>query len=264
MSTTVVIGWGSEDRFDGATVTADSAPQSSYALTTFGRRDPATRICWSVTDLVLTFTLAAPQRGDVLVVPCANLDEGTLLTTVLRLTNGAGLDIPVPVPAMQQNGIPRTIVVDVAAAEPNATTRTSDVWNLEITGNASAITFGGLVCLFPKRTLEVVDWGLSYTKRQHRQELTNEHGRRVRTNLRTNTRAVTFSMTLEAADAPDVEDWYDASSGSVDPTLLWIQLAELDALVGTLGETFAAQQQAGAFVYKTSFDFAELSKGKPV
>lgn len=263
MSTTVIVGWASEDRLADAVFTADTAPIASYSLSTFGYRNPAERIRWDVTDLALTATVGAAVRGDVLVIPACNLDEGDELTTVLRLTNGAGLDVPVPVPARRVNGQARTIVLDLTELA-SAGTRTSTVWTLEVVGNSVDIIFGGFIGLFAKRTIAAMQWGITAGKTQHASQVVNDHGGRYRVNLRTTTRTLAYALAVEATELPEAEDWHDANEGLVEPGLLWVQRDELDAIVGTLDEAFLARQRDGMDVYDITGTFTELSKGKPV
>lgn len=261
MSTTVVLQRASDDVFNAATMSG-TAPSASYSLSTLTRRDPATRVRFGSGTVTVTFTLAAPARGDIFVLPCSNLDSGS---TVAALTNGAGLNEAITIPALQQQGIPRTAILDLTVAEPNATTRTSNVWNLVITGNSVNVTLGGAVFLFtPKRTVDAVQWGLSYEKGHQADEHRNVYASRDRFDFRTTERVLSWQASVEPSELTDLEDCYDANHGIVYPGLLWVQRDELDAYIGTFGPKFRARQRDGYFLYDVACDFLELSKGKPV
>ena len=261
--TSVIVGWATEDRFEGAVITADATPLASYSLDTFGFRNPAERIRFAEQALVLTATLAADARGDVLVIPCCNIDAGDADTTGLRLTNSSGLDVPVPVPALRQNGIPRTIALDLTDLADEATL-TADVWNLEITGNSVPLTFGGFLGLFAKRTIEAMQWGIAPRVTQHALQTVNEYGGRYRVNFRTQTRALAYTLSVEPDELTAVEDWHDANAGLAKPGLLWVVSDELEPMIGTLEETQAAPQAQGMLLYDVAGVFTALSKGKPV
>lgn len=262
MSTTVLVGHADDDLLHEGAVTSTVAPLATYSLATLLLRNPAARVRFGVGTVTVTWTLDAPARGDIFVLPVSNLDAGTGVAT---LTNGAGLSVGLTVPAMQKSGIPRTLAVDLVLAQPTALTRTSDVWNLVVSGNSVPLTLGGAAFLFSeKRTLEALQWGIGYRKRHHAKQETNEYGGRYRTNLRTNTRELDCTASAEPAEVMALEDFYDANAGLVDPGLLWVQRTELDAYIGTWQEVFEARQRDGVLLYDVAMRFSELSKGKPV
>jgi hypothetical protein len=261
MSTTVLVGWGDEDRFADAIWSSDADPMESYQLTDFGFRNPAERVVWEGTDLVLTATLMEAILGDILVIPACNLDPGS---DVLRLTNAEGLDLAVTVPQPYRNRIPRTIALDLTTLDLDDEIRTSDEWNLEVTGNSRPIAFGGLICLFDKRTITAMQWGLEPRRQQHANQVVNEYGTRYRTGMRTQTRALGYRLSVEPSELGGVEDWYDANEGLVQPGLLWVQASEIDPIVGTLDEVLQAKQASDSTgLYEIAGLFTELTKGKP-
>lgn len=262
MSTTVIVARATDDVFADATITSTVAPSSTYSLATLNTQVPAARVRFGSGTVTITWTLGSAARGDIFVLPVSNLDAGTGVAT---LTNGAGLSVGLTVPAMQANGIPRTLVVDLALAQPTALTRTSTVWNLVVSGNTANLILGGAAFLFtPKRTLDAIQWGIGYRKTQHVRETMNQYGGRYRVNFRTNTRELDCVARVEAGDLDDLENWYDANAGLTDPGLLWVQRDELDAYIGTWQEVFEARQVGQTFQYDVSMQFSELSKGKPV
>lgn len=261
MSTRVIVARPSDDIFQGATITSTVAPMTSYDLLTLLLRDPACRVRFNAGTVTITWTLDTPARLDVFVLPVSNLDEGY---DVASLTNGSGLNVPVIVPPRQLNNIPRTCALDVTEAEANATTRTSTVFNLVISGNSANVILGGAAFGYgQRRLLDAVQWGFKYRKRQAVVQSTNEYLSRYRVNLSTNARVLDCRALAEPEEVKDLEDHYDDCRGAFLPGLLWPQLAELDAYIGTW-EAFEAQQQEGKFLYDVAMQFEELSKGKPV
>ena len=125
---------GDDNILAGSTVSG-TAPSSTYSLATLLTMQPAARVRWGSPTVSVTFTLDAPARGDVFVLPVSNLEEsidGASPESVAVLTNGAGLSVALTIPALQGNGLPGTVCVDLTDAEPNATIRTSAVWTLTI------------------------------------------------------------------------------------------------------------------------------------
>lgn len=243
------------------TVTSTFAPLTSYTLATMNTDRPDARVLFGVTTVTITWTLGSPALGDILVIPTSNL-EGAVLT----LTNGAGLSQAITIPAMTVNRIPKTIVADLSVLVPNPTTRTSNVWNLVIAANANNVKMGGAVYIFsPKRTLTPGDINQVFVlARQHAGiDTPNMYLTRYRQDFQTQIRSLSGKITCGAAQAADLESWYDDNGGNTLPGLLWPDSGVGDAYIGTLSSVVASSHKI-ADVYDVGLTFSELSKGKPV
>jgi hypothetical protein len=264
MADETIYASGGDNILDGITPTG-TAPSTTYSLATLALMQPAARVRWGATGISLVFTLGSAARGDVLVIPVHNLDEGGgSPASVLTLTNGAGLSVTVPVPADQANGQASTIVLDLTEAEPNPTTRTASVWTLTIAGNSANVTLGGAVAIFgPKRVLNPdLRWGFSLQEQAGRSQTINAHLVRYIVNFRTTERSIVAS--IRTSDLEGVRAWFQENAAGTAPGLLWTQLAGHDAYLGIWEPTFHATNIEGTEYYDIDLTFTELSKGKPV
>lgn len=250
-----------DDILVGATI-GGTTPSTSYALSTLGLGLPAARVRWPSTVATIDFTLGSSQRGDVLVIPTSNLDPGS--SSVLTLTNGAGLSEAVPIAALQANGVPKTTIFDIEAAEPNVATRTSATWHLLISGNSSNIQMGGAVSIYGAGRVLTPDFlhGFQVQNLNAVDEQANEYLTRYRVNYRSVERSVGVTVRALASQVGAIRDWSDAAFGSGRPSLFWPDRAELDAYYGTLDQAFSMKHVEGD-IYDVPIVFRELSKGQP-
>jgi hypothetical protein len=246
----------------GITPTATVAPSTSYSLSTLASMNPAARVKWSVTTVTITFTITSAQ-GDIFVLPMHNLDPGS---SVLTLTNGAGFSHALTIPAVQANGFPPTLVVDLTALSG---TRTSTTWNLVIAGNSVNVQLGGCVAIYgPKRTfLDAVIGGYFAPEFHEREtayisEVVNEYGTAYVHDYEAVTRQIEI---LIRADSPTglglIRDWFRANHGRATGSLFWPDTSVVDAYVGRWQTTFDVQHTT-AYYKPIPIVFDELSKGK--
>lgn len=256
-----IIGSETENILRGA-AWSGTAPLASYALTTFERFEPAARVRYGATSATVTATLGAAARGDILAIPVAG-------ATGLTVTNNNGLSEVVPVPTLPSNRIPLTIMFDLTLAEPNATTRTADVWNFAFTGTSN-ITLGAYIGLFSPRTeFEDADfqWGLIEAVKAFGRVTENDHGVLYRQNNRTLRRRVSGTKLSLATDVAALRAWYAGSFGQYGVSLLWPDPDVNDGLIGVLPEELEIVTMAPTGddrVYQARIDFRELVKGRPV
>lgn len=250
-----------ENILSGATWSGTS-PADTYALATFERFDPATRILFSSGTATVTATVTS-ARGDVLAIPVTNADT-------LIVTNGAGLNEAIAIPTMTRNRIPRTIVADLVALEPNSTTRTSTTWHFAMVCNSASLIIGGAIAIYsPKHSLAVGDfqWGGSESREHYGVVHENPYGVRYLLTRETMRRSVSLVKLATQADLDELQDWYDASQGQFGPALLWPDPDLNDAYLGTLQDKLSVTKLAPSSlgtIYSVAIQMEELSKGRPV
>lgn len=250
-------GAASENILDGATVTG-TTPSTSYYLSTIVTMDPADRIRFDTGNARFDFTLAEAKTGGVLVLPVSNADAGS---SVVTLMNGAGLSIPVPIPAHTRNGIPRTTLLDFSTSG----NLSSAAWTLLFSGNSVPVTVGGAVGIFPRNVLpggmKFEDFG--GVKERAGLDEYNEYKNRRRFPLRTLERKLDFSLDVPGSSLSVLEDWFDGTD--IDQAgYVWPQLEGVDGYFGTLPTAFATKRLGDTGYFSVQITFAELSKGKPV
>lgn len=251
---------------NGAVITSSPAPTVAADLVKLGYGRPDWTVIFGATTVTITFTTLTPEQGDILVIPKLNVVSGS--PSVLRLTNGAGLNVDISIPGLLRNGIQKTIVVDLTLLEPNNTTRTSTVWNLVITGNSVNVKIGGAVAIYgPKTALADRDFQWSYTTRKTGavSEQVNEYLTAFRLNMQAMTRSIDLSTMATDADADALEAWFDANNGRGLPGLLWLTPEVEDGFFGVWQKEFSRVVGLASVpdtnVIKVTFD--EFSKGIP-
>lgn len=246
---------------DGAVVTSDVAPAASYSLDTLLSLRPSTRVRFEVDTVTITFTLDDPAEVDLFALPMSNLSGA-----VLTLTNGSGLSRAITLAAVRRNGIPYTTIVDLSIATPSAVTRTSDVWNLEIAGNAADVILGG--CVWLGSPLEALghnySWGSRGRAKHGTTSIENDYLAEYVTNKRTFRQE--FELNLASATDADraiVLGWNHANFGRGYPSVLWM---DPDINDGTFGRWQEEYEEAYVFLDNTEIPIVwrEASKGKPL
>lgn len=251
--------------FIGADVTATPSPMSTYDEATLLTHRPGDRVRWSTGTVTLRFDLPSALRADLLVVPVWNvIDESE---PVVTLESDAGMDVPIAVPVMMPSGIPRTTAVDLTLLEEDPAKRTSDGFDLIITGNVVNLIMGGAVLLYgPKRTFEDSDWEWGFG-REHQYFSTvheNEYGTDLVNTRRTRRRTVSVSTQASPDDADTIELWTDANFGDGLPGLIWPRPDRgYEAYFGRLSNALRQEARPGDAV-QIALTFTEISKGKPV
>lgn len=224
----------------------------------FERFDPATIITYEPGTSTVTATISS-ARGDILAIPATNADG-------LVVTNGTGLNLSIPIPEMPRSGIPRTIVCDLSALQPNNVLRTSTVWHFTFTCSTGFLIVGAAIALYsPLHELAVGDfqWGGSDLQTAYGISQESPFGVRYLTPLETASRSVKVTKLATAADLQALQDWYDGSWGQFRPALLWPDPSVNDALVGTIQEKLDVTKMAPSSigtVFSVGIQFDELTK----
>lgn len=241
-------------------VTAGSTVSHGPLL--IGRLDPAVRVLFtsSIGTLIATIPSA---RGDVLAIPVTN-------ASLLTVTNGSGLNVSVPVPALPVSGIPLTLVCDLSLLAPNPSTRTSTTWGFAFASSVGGLVLGAAIALYAPRR-ELVDgdfqWGGTETRTAFGSVQESPAGVRWRNPRQTQCRSAKLTKLATQDDADAIQGWFDGSRGQFDPALLWPDPAVNDAYFGTLGDTLEMTRLAPTVdgpVFSVSLQFDELAKGRPV
>lgn len=239
-----------------------TAPSTGSSLTTFETLEPSARVAYGSGTATVTATIT-PARGDVLVIPVTNADG-------LTVTNGAGLNVSVPVPEMTRSRIPKTIVCDLSALQSNPTTRTSSTWNFAFSSGSGNLTIGGAIALFAPRH-ELLDGDFQWGGRDSRQAFgvnqENSYGLRYLFPYETIRRSVAVSKLATQTDLDALKDWFTGSGGAYGVSLLWPDPDVNDAYLGTLQDQLEVTRLAPTAdgpVFSVAFEFEELTKGRPV
>jgi hypothetical protein len=252
----------------GALITSSDVPATGYDLETLGYLRPDMRVAFNDGTVTITWECLTngesptlPARGDIFVLPMHNLDDG-----VATLTNDQGLSQAITVPDPLGNGLPRTIVIDLTVATPNAATRTSAFWQLVVVGNSVPLVLGGAVAIYsPKQALADRDFqfGHAFKKKGFYLDAGNDFGTLFRQDLRTMKRWVELQTVATADDADALETWFEENHGAALPGLLWFDPNIQDAFLGYLGDTFARTYLFDD-AESIALTFEELSKGVPL
>lgn len=245
-----------------------TAPSTSYSLSTFGLKNPAARVRWGTTTVTVTATVSS-AIGDIFVLPMHNLTPGG--TTVLKITNGNGFDSGfIVIPALQANGFPPTLVVDLTALA-SAATRTSTTWNIVITGNAANVILGAAILIYGGKTSLLNNaaghnfmWA-GYTEREHHctDEVRNQYGTRYIDDHATAYRTVDVQLAATAAGVSEARDWYRGCHGAGRPGLFWPDPTVPDGYFGTWQPDFAVGHVYSNY-HPIQVTFEELAKGQSI
>jgi hypothetical protein len=246
----------------GVTPTATVAPSTSYSLATLATLNPAARVRWSVKTVTITFTISSAQ-GDILVIPMHNLDPGA---SVLTLTNGAGFSHAITIPAVQADGFPPTLVVDLTSFS----SRTSTVWNLVIVSNSVNVTFGGCIAIYgPKRSFlgqavgDNFAWGFHESETPNVLDVANEYGTPYVQDYGTVNRKIAVDLRASSPSGlTAIRDWFRANHGRARPSLFWPDpTSTTSGLFGRWSNTFDVLQQMETYK-PISLTFDEWPKGQ--
>lgn len=212
--------------FAGIVPTCDQAPLSTYELATLATLHPNERVVWDQDTLTLTYTLGVAKRGDLLCIPMHNLLPGS--HDVLHITNNSGLDVYIPIPELQQDGFPPTLLVDLSLLEPDVDLRTASIWYIAIEANADDVVLGGALAIYgPTRTflsLTVTDdFAVSFleTKRRNVIETQNEYQSPYVQDYGTYSRRIESVILVAATDESKIREWFDGNLGRLLPAPLW-------------------------------------------
>lgn len=249
-------------------VWSGTSPSTSYSLATLGLKNPAARVRFGATSATVTATVLS-ARGDILVIPMHNLTPGS--SAVLTITNGAGLSQAIPIPALQANSYPATLVVDLSLLVPLAATRTSTVWNFVIAGNAANIILGGAILLYGGKTSflgnaagDNFQWA-GYTERElhYASEVENEYGTRYIADRAAASRSVDVQIAANAAGLIEVRDWYRGCHGRGLPGFFWPDPTVADGYFGLWQREFSVGHVYANY-HPVQVTFDELAKGQTI
>lgn len=238
-----------------------TAPSTTYALSDFAFLRPDWRVKFGATSVTITITLGSSKRADIFALPMHNLSGA-----VLTLTNGSGLSQAITLATLSEDSIPLTTVVDLTAGTPVAATRTSNVWNLVITGNAVNVNLGAAIWLSGNsRSLNRnFNWG--FTESEHHglaAEHVNEYLTSARLGTFSKTRTLNCQTLARAAGVTELRSWYRANCGRAHPSLLWPDPSVNDAYLGIWQDVFNVTRRF-TNANDVSLTFDELSKGIPL
>lgn len=247
----------------GSTVSGTAPLNATYSLATLLELRPDKRLRFATNSPTVTFTLPTSRRADFFALPMSNTDAGS---SVLTLTNGAGLSQVITVPALQPNNLPPTAIIDLRIGTPTNATRTSNVWNMVWTSNSVNVTLGGLPWLSgPVRAFDrSFLWNPKESETHAEDEKVNEYGTRNITDLLSSVRQ--FSCVFGIATDTDraaLRAWYQACHGRALPSLFWPDPSINDAYVGTWQKTYGADLTF-LNLNNVPLVFDELSKGIPL
>lgn len=240
-----------------------TAPMATYSLDTFAYIRPNWRVKYDVKTVTVTATLGASRKAEVLALPMSNIDAGSL---VLSLTNGAGLNVAVPVPAVPTGiygRLPLTTVLDLRGLA-STLTRTSNVWNLVITANSVNVTLGAAIWLGT-----LVEFtanfrpGLIQASKFYNGSETNFYGTENKVRSRARTRFCDLAVPSRDAQRDAFMEWGDAGEGSGLPSLFWPNPSVNDALLGSWPDEFSNTWVIANYS-PMEFRFTERSKGIPL
>lgn len=248
-----------------ATLVASPAPMTSYDEATLLTHRPSARVRWGVggspgPDVNLRFDLPASARADILVIPVWNAD-GTV-----TLQSDAGMNVTIPLVAIPTNGLPKTLVVDLRLLDTNASNRTSDGFDLDITGQTVELTIGGAVLLYTAREFPERDfrWGFTQRSKGNVIEHSNDHGTDLVYALRTINRSIELSTLASEADRTAIEDWFEANFGRGLPGFLWLDPDGRNRASFGRAELVLEQSDTFEEAIEISLTIDELGKGKPL
>lgn len=256
----------------GAGVSSSPSPMATYSEATLLTHRPGDRVRWSSGTVTIHFTIggspSTPARADLLVIPVWNVDAGGS-PGVAVLESDAGMSVPIDVPEMLPSGIPRTTGVDLTVLEPDESKRTSDGFDLIITGNSENLIMGGAVLLYgPKRSFIERDWhfGFGRTQRYFSTVHENDYGTDLVSTRRTRQRSYQLSTICTDAEALEFEQMIDANLGNGLPATLWPIPDVYEAFFGRFEEAFTQRIKTDGAedAVEFSLTFTEISKGKPV
>ena len=209
-----------DDILAGVTPTG-TAPSTTYSLATFQYGNPVNRIRWGTTTVTITWTLGSSKTGGVLIIPMHNFTPGS--TTVVTLTNGAGLSKTCTIPALEANGLPPTLAVDFSLSG----SLSSNVWNLVIVSNSANVIMGGAVSIYPKKAFSSVTstgsvtWQATEEETGFYKETINEYGTPFVQDYATAGKTVTYTAVTDAAGAILVKEWFRGNHGRARCGFFW-------------------------------------------
>jgi hypothetical protein len=244
-----------------AVFTGTAPLNSTYSLSDFAFLRPDWRVKFGSGTVTITITLPIAKRADIFALPMHNLSGA-----VLTLTNGSGLSQAITLATLSEDSIPLTTVVDLTIGTPVAATRTSNVWNLVISGNAVNVTLGGAIWLSgnSRSFNRNFKWGFTESE-QHglAAEHINEYLTAARLGTFSKTRSLTCQTLARDQGVTDFRAWYRANCGRAHPSLLWPDPSVNDAYLGVWQpELSVVRGYPNASDVALKFD--ELSKGIPL
>lgn len=241
---------------------AVTAGTTVYNPAYFRHLDPSIHVVFNGASGTLIATIPS-ARGDVLVIPVSN-------AYTLTVSNGAGLSVSVPVPAMPTSRVPLTLVCDLSVLQPNQTTRTSNVWGFAFTSISGALAVGAAIAIYsPRRELLEGDfqWGGAERRSAFGTVQEGPAGVRYLNASQTMRRAVKLTKLASQTDAEALKDWFDGSWGQFGTSFLWADPDVNDGYLGTLADRLEVTRVAPTAegpMFVVGVELTELSKGRPL
>lgn len=250
----------------GSTLSSNPSVMDSYDLQTLLEHRPSRRVRWDVPSpntVNIRADLSTPKQADLLVIPIWNADAGS---SVVTLTNDDGLNVVIPVPAMPSHGIARTLAVDLRALQPNALIRTSNGFNVIVTGNSVALVMGGFLALYgPVRTFSERDfqWGIRRDPLGYAAVHQNNRGAELVQPWRTLGNTYELTAVVTDAERAALIEWAESNFIGGLPCFIWVDPDGRNVPIVGLLKSMPTEDQFTDAIGIT-FTVSELSKGKPV
>lgn len=245
----------------GATWSTSVTPAAKYDVATCAYLRPDWRIRWAAKTVTVTATLGSSARADVVAIPMSNLDPGS---AVLALTNGAGLNVPIPIPTLPADRLPLTAVCDLRDLASEGT-RTSTTWHFVITANSVDVTLGS--CLWLGTAVDLspgVRPGIQLGEIRFNGLDPNAYGTVNRVRMRTRQRWCAFGVPSTTTDRDALVEWARAGEGSGRPSLFWLDPSVNDAFIGSWPDEYSSSLIVRNFSPMDGLRFTEWSKGLPL
>lgn len=242
---------------------ASPPPLTSYSASDFALLDPAARIRFGTNTATVTATTPTPVTAAIFALPMSNITAPS--SSVLSITNGAGLNAPVTIGAKSPGGWFTTAWVDLSTA--SSAQLTSNQWNFVVSGNSENIIFGAALWLSgPKRELThpLEKRAREYTT-YGRVTLQNEYLNEFVYDLNVRRRAIEGILrTTTVAERAEVLNWMDASHGGARVSLFIRDTTVNDAMLGFANPDAVEETRVTRDASEIRIVMDERSKGQPL
>lgn len=245
---------------DDENILIGGTPAGSAALSSYHREDvisrlPSRRVLYGSTSVTYSVLLSSAKTGAIAILPVSNCGPA-----VATLTNGAGLSTAYPIPALPEDNIPLSAILDFSALS----NRSSNTWNLVIAANTANVLLGGGFGIYAsKRQLPGRNYAYGWTEIEtdfviaHK----NYYGTELRYPLTTRERLFEYQFKPTDADLDALRSWHRANRGQ--PGVFWPNPSVNEAHYG-VWEEFRVTRSIVPSCHALTMTFRELVKGKPV
>lgn len=238
--------------------TGTAPVNSTYDLNAFAAMHPGYRIKFGSSTIIITATIPTPRKAEVAAIAGSNIDAGS---SVLRITNNAGLDVAVDVPELPSDDIPLTAVLDLRDYANDAD-RTADVWNWIASGNSTNVTMMALLWL---GLLEDFTYepGLVVKEVHFSDVHENKAGSINVVRWRQRKRWIEFTSPANESQREALISWIRAGEGFGIPSLVWPRTDVNDCLLGAFEGEYGSTENAWDY-NPMKGKFVERPKGIPL